>query len=67
MKNWTTTGLEGTIFEIRDIPRTAWEKNGAPDELAAELLDTDTNRDELSAERERLLARIAEIDKLLGD
>lgn len=54
--------LEGTVVEVRDVPRVLAEDHGL--EIVAE--DTSPNRDALLAERERLTARLAEIDRILG-
>lgn len=72
VKNWTTSVREGTVVLVRDFPRVR------ADELLSAQTEEDVRRysieDEvmaidrpaLHAERERLVARIAEIDALLG-
>jgi hypothetical protein len=64
-KNWKTICKEGTIFELRDIPRKAFEENSIDSELSAEVIDQEIDKEALKEEKKRLLARIDEIDKLL--
>lgn len=65
MKNWTTrAGSGGAVVLVRDFPRAAAEALAGSDvtiEPEAPLID----REALAAERERLVARLAEIDALL--
>lgn len=69
VKNWTTECKAGTIFELRDVPRRAAEKeadeNGG---CTIEIIGGEAVIDveALTHERERLLARIAEIDLMLN-
>jgi len=66
VKNWRTIARPGTVFELRDVPRKAYKDNGAPDGIAKiELLEEKTDKEALKEERKRLMARIAEINKLL--
>ena len=71
VKNWETQARPGTVFEMRDVPRRAVAAvgNGTDDGLTLEVIeehiDRDVDKDALRAERERLLARVAEIDNLL--
>lgn len=52
---------DGTVVEIRDVPRAMAVEHGL------EIVDNDEpDRDALLAERERLSARLAEIDAILG-
>lgn len=70
MKNWYTQAVAGTVVLVRDFPRTAADELVAGDavyrtysiEPEAPVVD----RDALQAERDRLVARIAEIDALLA-
>lgn len=66
VKNWTTRCSEGTVFEIKDIPLIkVEEERGCSNWSSIEVLgDVDTAA--LEQERERLLARIAEIDAILN-
>ena len=58
---------DGTVVEIRDLPRAAveaeTEKYTIVEEAPAEVVEAA----KLRAEREQLLARLAEIDSILGD
>jgi len=58
---------DGTVVEIRDLPRAAveaeTEKYTIVEEAPAEVVEAA----KLRAEREQLLARLAEIDTILGD
>ncbi len=65
VKNWRTVVKEGTIFELRDIPVSKIEE--AKEVYWAEVsVIGDIDKDQLRAEKERLLARIEEINDLLG-
>ncbi len=67
VKNPRPEWEDGTVMEVREVPesvaRRLAEKH--PDVVAI-VGKTKTDRDALMAERERLLARIAEIDALLA-
>lgn len=63
-KNWRTVGSEGTIFEMRDLPRGA--VSDAVDCISCEVVEQTIGIEKLRAEKQALLDRIAEIDKLIG-
>ena len=65
MKNWKTIGSAGTVFELRDVPRAAVQNNGCPSEVEAVVVERGIDRAALKAEKDALMARIAEIDSLL--
>ena len=66
VKNWRTIIAAGTVIELRDIPKSLVENNNIPDELSVEIISENSiDKDALKAEREKLTARIDEIDKLL--
>ena len=67
VKNWATVVRKGTVIEIRDLPKgTAQELlDNPPIFWETSAVDERIDREALVAERERLVARIAEIDKLL--
>lgn len=67
VKNWRTICEPNTVFEIRDIPKAALNNDSLPSKLTYEVVGEATNRDALVAEKEALLARLVEIDKLLGN
>lgn len=52
-------------LEVRDFPASAVEM--IPEDFKPEIVSRELDRDGLTAERERLLARIAEIDALLAE
>lgn len=66
-KNWLTVIRSGSQIEIYDVPAEYASKciGELPASVHAEIIRDDIDRDALRAERDRLLARIAEIDKLL--
>ena len=66
MKNWKTIGQAGTVFEVRDVPRAAVRNNGCPSEVEAIVVEQGLDRVALQAEKDGLIARIAEIDRLLN-
>lgn len=67
MKNWGTTAQDGTVIIVRDVSRTLVEEHVNDEKIVVEILPATApvDKNELRAERERLLARIAEIDALL--
>lgn len=73
VKNWETTVKDGTVVLVRDFPRAAAEKlvDEQPDEglksYAIEDEAAPVDREALGAERSRLLGRVAEINRLLGE
>ena len=69
VKNWQTKIYAESVFLIRDLPRphviankAAWIELGCQIEIEEQQVD----RAQLMAERERLGARLAEIDQLLA-
>lgn len=69
VKNWATTGEEGTVFELRDVPLSKVKEEMENEDNAERyeitiLGDVDTAA--LETEKQRLLARIAEIDAILA-
>lgn len=69
MRNWVTHIDPGSVFEIRDVPRQAAE--GAvqisSEAMQVEIVDSRVALLEaLRAERDRLMARVAEIDAMLA-
>lgn len=65
MKNWRTFCSKGTIFEVRDIPKLAYEKC-VFEEGTIEIVDENINRNALLEEREALMKRLSEIDQILN-
>ena len=68
MRNWYTYIHPGSVFEIRDVPKAAAEKavQASSEAMQVEIVDSQVDIEALKAERERLLARIAEIDAILA-
>lgn len=69
-KNWESVVPAGSVVLLRHVPLTVWEQDKDGGEYyLAEIVDEgkDVRRKELEAEKARLLARIAEIDKLLAE
>ena len=69
VKNWETIIYAGSVFLIRDVPRSFVVANqqslvdqGHTIEIEEQVV---VDREQLTAERERLATRIAEIDRLL--
>lgn len=67
--NWKSIVPEGCVILLRHVPLTVWEQDKDSEYYTAELVDEgkDVKRKELEEEKARLLARIAEIDKLLAE
>lgn len=64
MKNWASVVPQGAIVILHNVPESMLSEE-LPDGVTMEIMDTGIDRDALTAEKARLLARIAEIDKLL--
>lgn len=60
----TCDALPGTVLEVRDVPRIIAERTAIKDPDHVKILGG-INKEALMAEREKLLQRITEIDKLL--
>jgi len=67
MKNWETTAKNGTEVLIRDVPRVAVQTaiDGGATWLSIEAETAPVDHAALTREREKLMARIAEIDAAL--
>lgn len=64
MKNWASVVPEGAIVILHNVPESMLDQ-ALPEGVTMEIMDAGIDRDALTAEKSRLLARIAEIDKLL--
>lgn len=69
MKNWCTEIPEGAIVILHDVPKSLVTADSLPECVSFEIeaRHPEAERNDLIAERERLLARIAEIDRLLAE
>ncbi len=67
MKNWTTTVRDNTVLILRDVSASLVAKHDN-EAFIVEVIahQNEINREELNTEREKLLARLAEIDALLA-
>lgn len=67
--NWESEVHEGAVFELNNVSKTLYEKflQNPDSTYTVELIENKVDRTALAEEKERLLARIAEIDKLLED
>lgn len=60
--------LDGTVLEVRDLPRSVADRMAAECPDAVTIVgDVDGHREALLAERDSLLARLAEIATALGE
>lgn len=64
VKNWYTVVPEGSVVVLHNVPQAALDMP-LPDGVHAVVSAQKQSRDDLLAEKERLLARLAEIEKLL--
>jgi hypothetical protein len=74
VKNWVTTVPKDAVIDLFDIPLCIAEKSVDNPTMkydfplyAAEIKDAQTDKVALLAERERLMARLSEINALVGD
>lgn len=69
MRNWYSIVDKGCVVLLKNVSAVLWEKfcevphYGIKAELVCESID----RDALEKEKAELLARLAEIDRLLGE
>ena len=63
-RNWGTEIPKDSVCVVSNIPKAMLERV-LPENIEIEVLEQSVDRDALTEERERLLARIAEIDRLL--
>lgn len=70
IKNWRSSVAKGTIFELKDVPRSLYDSGYDmydEDEVIYEVVEETTDRKAaLEEERQKLLNRIAEIDAELA-
>lgn len=67
VKNWETIALKDTSVLLRDVSRSLVESFDSKD-VSIEVIDQAiTSKKALEEEREKLIARLAEIDKLLAE
>ena len=63
---WTTEIDEGAVIKLRNVPKAALDIDTEYDVTVEILEEAEIDRNALIEERERLLARLEEINKLLG-
>lgn len=70
VKNWTSNIAADSVILLNNVPRTMYERKKGlydPDEIKIEVVENDKfNTNKLKEEKERLLKRIAEIDRILA-
>ena len=66
MRNWTTRVPAGCVVKLRELPKAVLDGAELPEGVIMKVAGGSIDRDALQAERERLLARLAEIDALLA-
>lgn len=64
VKNWYTAVPEGSVVVLHNVPQAALDMP-LPDGVQAAVSAQKQSKDDLLDEKERLLARLAEIEKLL--
>lgn len=64
-KYWTSIVPEDSIVMLIDVPESMIQKEGKYSKVDYEFTEHVDTKDQLEAEKKRLLARIAEIDELL--
>lgn len=65
--NWTTVVHEGAKFRIRNLAKAALQIESDYNIKVEEVKEDEVNKEALRIEREKLLARLAEINALLGE
>ena len=64
--HWTTKIEEGTVIKLRNIPEAALQIESVYDITVERIEDAPIDRTALEQEKEKLLARLEEIEKLLA-
>lgn len=71
VKNWYSVVPEGAVIILSNVPAGMWnaycESDTHNNNVHVELVDDTPDREKLINERKRLLARVAEIDDILGE
>lgn len=71
VKNWRSIVPKGSVIMLTNVKRKLWDNyvdsNKSDLSYVAELVEATINKGQLRAEKERLLQRIQEINKLLGE
>lgn len=65
VKNWYSRVKEGSVVMLYDVPETLAQKEEREAGVEYKLIERIVNKDELEAEKNRLLARVEEINALL--
>lgn len=66
MKNWRTTVLAGSKVKIMNVSKCILSDTSLPDGAFFTVVDDGISREALLEEKEKLLNRLKEIDRLLG-
>lgn len=66
VKNWHTIVPAGSVVKLPELPKTATEECDLPNGVTMQIIGEDIDREALLSEREKLLARLAEIDAILA-
>ncbi len=69
VKNWNSVVKKGSVAILSNVNKAVYEKskNDYNDDIIIEVLETKSSKQQLLEEKERLLKRIAEINKLLQE
>ena len=67
IRNWETIIPVRSVVKLPNLPKIATEECDLPDEVTMEIVGENVDRKALKAEKEKLLARLAEINKILGE
>lgn len=66
-KNWASIVDEGSVAVLSNVNKSVYDKTEPKYDITVEVLESKVNKQQLLEEKERLLKRIAEIDKLLQE
>lgn len=66
VKNWHTVIPAGSVVKLPNLPKTATAECDLPDGVSMEIIGQGIDREALQAEKEKLLARLAEINAILA-
>ena len=65
-RNWQTRAEDGTVIKVRNVPMAALANTNGMNVTVEIIEEKEIDRAALIAEKEKILARLAEIEKLLA-
>lgn len=67
VKNWYSIVRDGSVAILSNVNKSIYEREKIPYNVTVEVINESKSEKDLIEEKERLLKRIAEIEKILGE